>query len=62
MIVVDTDSNEVYEWEADDGLGDRLAPSLPSYLERYRDELLEHHLEYIDGCGVVENVTKASRK
>lgn len=61
LLVIDTASDGVHEWDADDGLGDCLSDTLGAYLERYRDQLLSGQYEYLDGCGVIEKVgTKAS--
>jgi len=61
-VVVDTTSDEVCEWDMDDGLGDCLATSISSYLEKYRDQLLSGHLEYLDGVGVIEKVAAGDRR
>lgn len=55
-IVVNTSSDEVFEYEAGEGVGDCIDISFSSYLEKYRDQLLSGRFEYLDGCGVVENV------
>lgn len=60
LIVIDTTNHEsVWEWSENDGLGDLLAPSLAEYLEKYRDSLLNGHLEYLDSVGVLETVSKS---
>jgi hypothetical protein len=61
-IVVHSGNDEVFEYEAGDGLGDSVARSFSSYLETYRDELLSGRFEYCDGIGVIEKVSSASRR
>jgi len=46
----------VSTWSKSEGLGMVESPSLASYLEKYRDEMLRGKLEYIEGCGVVDVV------
>lgn len=60
MLVVSA-SGEVCEWDADDGLGDVTAHSVASYLESYRNFLLENNCEFVSEIGVIESVKK-SRK
>lgn len=60
--VIDTsDGDSVYEWDSDDGLGDRVGSNITRYLENYRNELLENHFEYLQDVGVVEKVTKGHK-
>ena len=61
MLVIDSESGEIVEWDADDGVGEILNSSFSSFLENYRDQLLGGRIEYIDGCGTIEKVS-ASRK
>lgn len=58
MLIIDTDSKKIFEWDSQDGLGDAVAPSFSRYLEEYRNSLLGGQLEYVDGCGVIENMNK----
>jgi len=46
----------VSSWSSSEGLGMIEAPSLASYIEKYRDEMLRGKLEYIEGCGIVDVV------
>jgi hypothetical protein len=63
MLVIDSKTDEVLEWDSDEGLGDVVAPNLMRYLEDYRNNLLGGHFEFLDEIGVVEKMTsKASRK
>jgi hypothetical protein len=63
LLLIDTSTGKVYEWDADDGLGDEVARSFSAYLEAYRNSLLEGHMEFLSGVGVVENMSGApSRK
>jgi hypothetical protein len=63
LLLIDTSDGKVYEWDSDDGLGDDVALSFSSYLESYRNSLLEGHMEFLSGVGVVENMSAApSRK
>ena len=60
--VIDTDSGgEVFEWEDETGLGDKLSASLGTFLETYRNQLLSGQFEYLDGCGVIEKVGSSSK-
>lgn len=61
-LVVNTRSNEVFEYEAGEGLGDSVDSTFTSHLEKYRDELLSGRFEYLDGIGVVEKVGAGARR
>lgn len=61
LLVLNANTNEVLEWDEEDGLGDSVAASLTGFLESYRDSLLEGHCEYLRDVGVVEKVAR-SRK
>lgn len=62
MLVVNSSTEEVLEWDADDGLGDAVAGSFAQYLETFRDSLLAGRVEYLDGAGVIEKVSGGRRK
>jgi hypothetical protein len=62
MLVLDTKDGSVCEWDRDDGLGDTVGSSLASYLESYRDSLLEGHCEFLTDVGVIEKVGAARSK
>mmetsp|Transcript_8923 Transcript_8923/g.9436 ORF Transcript_8923/g.9436 Transcript_8923/m.9436 type:complete len:179 (-) Transcript_8923:180-716(-) len=63
LLLIDTSNGKVYEWDSDDGLGDCIASSFSSYLENYRNSLLNGHMEYLGGVGVVESMSGShSRK
>lgn len=62
MIVIDTNTDEVLEWDADDGLGDSLSKNLSSYLEDFRNNLISGKFEYMDDLGVIEKVTSRPGK
>lgn len=55
MLVV-LPSGEVHEWDADDGVGDVVAKSFSSYLEEYRNFLLNGNGEFLSDVGVVEKL------
>lgn len=60
--VIDTSDNDsVYEWDSDEGLGDRVGSNFTRYLENYRNELLENHFEYLQDVGVIEKVSKSHK-
>ena len=59
--VVNTRSEEVFEYEPGAGIGDCVDISFCSFLEKYRDQLLSGRFEYLDGVGVVEKVGAGSR-
>ena len=61
LLVLNRDG-EVCEWDPEDGLSDSISPSLSSYLEHFRDQLLEGHCEFLRDVGVIEKVTGKSRK
>lgn len=61
-LVVNTRSDEVLEFNAEDGVGDCISSTFSSHLERYRDELLSGRFEYLDGVGVVEKVSSSGRR
>ena len=61
LLVLNT-AGEVCEWDQDDGLSDSIAPSLSTYLENYRDQLLEGHCEFLRDVGVIEKVAGKPRK
>lgn len=61
LLVISESTGAVCEWDSEDGLGDDVAHSLASYLEKYRDELLEGHCEFVAGVGIVEKLSR-SRK
>jgi hypothetical protein len=58
LVIDTTDDDAVFEWDADDGLGDRLEINFTRYLENYRNSLLEGHFEFLDDVGVIEKVAK----
>ena len=60
MLVVDTlNGTSVHEWDEDDGVSnDSVAPSLASFLEGYRNQLLSGKCEFLGDAGVVERVAK----
>lgn len=58
MVIDTTDNDSVYEWDSDEGLGDRVGSNFTRYLEKYRDDLLENHFEYLLDVGVVEKFSK----
>lgn len=60
-VIDTTDDDAVYEWDTDEGLGDRVSSNLTRYLENYRNELLENRFEYLQDVGVVEKVTKSHK-
>eukprot|EP00602_Paraphysomonas_sp_CaronLab_P006744 CAMPEP_0185018774 /NCGR_PEP_ID=MMETSP1103-20130426/1444_1 /TAXON_ID=36769 /ORGANISM="Paraphysomonas bandaiensis, Strain Caron Lab Isolate" /LENGTH=178 /DNA_ID=CAMNT_0027548745 /DNA_START=68 /DNA_END=604 /DNA_ORIENTATION=- len=63
LLLIDSISGKVYEWDSADGLGDCVAVSFSGYLENYRNSLLEGHMDFVSGMGVVECMTgKSSRK
>lgn len=62
MIVIDTaGKDEVFEWDSDDGLGDRLAVNVTRFFENYRNDLLAGRYEYLDEIGVVEKMEKGRK-
>jgi hypothetical protein len=63
LLVIDSKrSDEIREWDADDGVGDRVSDNLTRYLESYRNDLLSGHFEYLDDIGVVEKMGGKPRK
>ena len=60
MLAIDSRTDEVHEWDSDEGLGDVVAPNLLRYLEDYRNSLLTGHFEFLDEVGVVEKMGKAA--
>ena len=59
MLAIDTKENdEIVEWDADDGVGDVVAPNLCVFLENYRNSLLSGKFEFVDGVGVMEKVAR----
>lgn len=60
MLVVDTlQGTSVYEWDEDDGVSeDSVSPSLATFLEDYRNQLLSGKCEYLGDAGVVERIAK----
>jgi hypothetical protein len=56
MLVVDTTSAEVYEWDEDDGIGSMGSKSLDDYLEDYRNQLMTGRCEFDSDIGVIEGV------
>jgi hypothetical protein len=62
LLLIDTANGRVHEWDSDDGIGDPIAPSFSAYLEDYRNGLLEGHMEFLSGVGVVENMTSGKSK
>lgn len=63
LLVIDTKRGHgVYEWEASDGLGDQVAPSLEKYLEDYRNDILGRRLEFLEDVGVIEKMGVKSKK
>lgn len=60
MLVVDTlQGTSVYEWDEEDGVSaESVSPSLASFLEGYRNQLLSGKCEYLGDAGVVERIAK----
>ena len=58
MLVIDTKTEAIFEWDADDGLGDEVDRTMADHLESYRDVLM--NCEYMDDIGVVEKVGSKS--
>lgn len=58
LLVVKGSDGGVYDWHADEGLGDTHASSLLAYLEHYRNDLLSMKFEFIEDIGVVEKAGK----
>ena len=60
MLVVDTmNSTAVLEWDEDDGVAESpISPSLATFLENYRNQLLSGKCEFLGDAGVVERVAK----
>ena len=56
MLVVDCDSEAVYEWDLADGRGDKVDGSVSDYLEDYRNKLLEGKFEYMEDDGCIEKM------
>lgn len=54
MLVVDCDSEAVYEWDLSDGRGARVHENISDYLEEYRNQLMSNKFEYMDGDGCIE--------
>ena len=61
MIIINTRTDNIMEWDEDDGAGEIISTSFASFLETYRDELLSGHFEYLDECGVIEKMTKSKK-
>lgn len=61
MMIVNSRNDEVYEWDTDDGLGDKISSSLLRFLEEYRNDLLGGHFEFLEDVGVVETMTKKKK-
>ena len=62
LLVINSSSGEVVEWDRKEGLVDSVAASFSSFLESYRDELLGGRMEFLDdSSGVVEKMTKARK-
>lgn len=51
MLVVDG-RGAVCEWS--EGAGEMVAKSLPTFLEKFRNDLLSGHYEFVEELGVVE--------
>lgn len=56
LLVVDCETEAVYEYEIYDGLGHKITDSFSDYLERYRNDILADHYEFIEEMGVIEKV------
>lgn len=62
LLVIDTTSDDaVFEYDLDDGLGDKVAPNFVRFLETYRNDLLGGHFEYLEDCGVIEKMGKGRK-
>jgi len=65
LLVLDTESGEVLEWDDEDGVGDvtQNGSSLAQFLESYAAFLLGGGSEFVSGMGVIEKVgASKSRK
>jgi hypothetical protein len=62
MLVIDTKTNKVLEWDEDDGVGDAVANSFEDYLETFRNTIMAGKCEFDNDIGVIEGVSGGSRK
>lgn len=62
LLVLDSRSEQVLEWDCDDGLGDVVSQNVVALLEVYRNDLLSGHYEYLEDVGVIEKVGKTMHK
>lgn len=56
LLVVDSDTEAVFEYDLHNGLGQKVSGSFTDFLEQYRNELLADHFAFIEDMGVVEKV------
>eukprot|EP01041_Mallomonas_annulata_P007037 gene7037-14313_t len=61
MLVIDTSSGEILEWDEDDGAGETVSSTFSSFLESYRNDLLAGHMEFLEDCGVIEAMSKPKK-
>jgi len=62
MLVIDTKTDEVVEWDEDDGLGDVVSSTFEDYLENFRNVIVAGKCEFDSDIGVIESVAGGSRK
>ncbi|KAJ8607741.1 hypothetical protein CTAYLR_008604 [Chrysophaeum taylorii] len=56
LLVVDCDTEAVFEYDLYSGLGTKLSESFTDFIETYRNLLLADHFDYFDDIGLVEKV------
>jgi hypothetical protein len=61
MLVIDTKTEEVLEWDVDDGVGSVVAPCFEDYMETYRNTLMGGKCEFDSDIGVIEGVGAARK-
>eukprot|EP01038_Epipyxis_sp_PR26KG_P006778 gene6778-9284_t len=62
MLMIDSRDEGIYEWDSDDGKGDKIADNLCAFLEGYRNNLLSGQFDFLEEIGVIEKVSKMKSK
>ena len=54
LLVVNCETEAVFEYDLADGLGDEVASNFTDFFEAFRNDILADKYEFVEDCGLVE--------
>ena len=54
FLIVNVETNEIINWNRDEGIVEQVNNSLDIYLEKIRNQVLKKELEFIEELGLIE--------